>query len=102
LFSNLPVLTNSINSLVKHSKVSVMAEQSLRSVVEVMANEKAYILPVYSSGENGMLGIVDHQDIITAIQGGADQERKQRSISIRRSALRVVVRGRRIVMKRRV
>lgn len=102
LFSNLLQLTDSVSSLVKHSTISIMADQSLRSVVEVMANEEAYILPVYSSNENRLLGVVDHQDVITSMHGGIDHERKQRNISIKRSALRAVVRGRRVVLKRRV
>jgi H+/Cl- antiporter ClcA len=101
LFSNHTNKQIKLGSLAKPKKVSVMSDQSLRAAVEIMAKEKEYVLPVFSMHGNTLLGLVAHQDIINAIQGGVEQERKHISISIKRRALKFMIRGRRVVSKRR-
>ncbi len=63
----------------------------MRAATEVMANEKIYVLIVQSTIDNKILGVISYKDIIDTIQG--EDKLKNRSISLKRQALKVAVRG---------
>ena len=62
-----------------------------------MAVENIDVLPV-TSAENNFVGIISYKDILSAYKDDIDnQVKKNPSISLRRSGLKVLVRGQRLM-----
>jgi CBS domain-containing protein len=88
-----------IGTLIKHTGNSVSVDQSLRTVVEMMAKENADVLPVIS-GENKktIIGLLSYKDIIAVYKDDlANHEKKERQISLRRGGLKILIRGKKLI-----
>ena len=86
-----------ILSLIRRPPVSIYEESSLKKAVELMAVENIDVLPV-TSNENNFIGIISYKDILSAYKEDIDnQVKKNPSISLRRSGLKVLVRGQRLM-----
>ena len=90
-----------ISAIAKRTGVSIGIDQSLRTAAEVMASGKSYELTVLSLADNSILGTVSYKDIIDTIQGRLDDHgEKQRSISLKRHTLKMVIRGQKLLNRR--
>jgi H+/Cl- antiporter ClcA len=101
LFDNSQNSDNLLSALTRQANVSVDIDQSLRTATEIMAKEKIYVLVVSGSNDKSILGTVSYRDIIDAIQGGDDHELKNRSISLQRHALKIMIRGKNLIKRDR-
>ncbi|MEO9022314.1 MAG: chloride channel protein [Ginsengibacter sp.] len=97
LFSNHHEINKTVGNLIKRGNVSIGLDQSVRSAVELMAKENVDLLPV-TSKENNIIGLLSYKDIISAYKSDIDNYVKKRpSISLRRSGLKVLLRGNRLI-----
>lgn len=97
LFSNHHNPEQPIGSLIKRTNVSIGVDSTLRNAVEVMAKENIDILPV-TSPENTLIGMISYKDILSAYKWNMDNdEKKNPSISLKRSGLKILVRGNRLI-----
>ncbi|MEO6868528.1 MAG: chloride channel protein [Ginsengibacter sp.] len=86
-----------IVSLIRRPPVSIYEESSLKKAVELMAVENIDVLPV-TSYQNNFVGIISYKDILSAYKEDIDnQVKKNPSISLKRSGLKVLVRGQRLM-----
>ncbi|MCC6289674.1 MAG: chloride channel protein [Chitinophagaceae bacterium] len=86
-----------IGALIRRSPVAVHMSGTLRTALELMVRENVDVLPVIS--DNGdIAGILSHQHIVDAYKTDLTQSRQQkRMISVRRRALRMLVRGQQLI-----
>lgn len=97
LFSNHHQPDKLISELIKSNSVSIGINNSLRTAVEMMARENIDMLPVVSK-ENNIIGILSYKDIISAYKTDIDAHVKnQPMISLKRSGLKMLVRGQRLI-----
>lgn len=97
LFSEHHAEDQLIGALIKRNNVSVNASDSLRTAVEKMATENIDLLPVISK-ENTISGIISYKDIISAYKSDIENDVEKRpSISLKRSGLKMLLRGNRLI-----
>jgi H+/Cl- antiporter ClcA len=97
LFSDHHAADQLIGALIKRNNVSVNASDSLRTAVEKMATENIDLLPVISK-ENTISGIISYKDIISAYRSDIENDVEKRpSISLKRSGLKMLLRGNRLI-----
>jgi CBS domain-containing protein len=101
LFDNIQNSDILLSALTRKANVSVNVDQSLRDATELMAKEKIYVLVIQASNDKSILGTVSYRDIIDAIQGGDDHDLKNRSISLQRHALKIMIHGRNLIKRNR-
>ncbi len=86
-----------LGSLVKHHHISVGPDESLRSAVETMAEEKVDVLAV-TTKEGEVIGVLTYKDILPIYREGGDEKRKEhQTISLKRRGLRMLSRARSIL-----
>jgi len=101
LFSDLQSPMNQLRTITKATGVSIGMDQSLRTAAERMATEKTYALAVLSSSDNGLSGMISYKDIIDTIQVRMeDHGKKHKSISLKRHALKMLIRGQKLVNRK--
>jgi H+/Cl- antiporter ClcA len=97
LFSNHHAPDKIIGTLIKRNNISISADNSLRTAVELMAKENIDLLPVISA-EKTIKGILSYKDIISAYKSDIDNYVKKRpSISLKRNGLKILVRGNKLI-----
>jgi H+/Cl- antiporter ClcA len=97
LFSNHHQPEKLVGDLIKRNSVSIKKENSLRTAVEMMARENIDLLPVISK-ENTIVGILSYKDIISAYKRDMDTHvKKHPMISLKRSGLKMLLRGHRLI-----
>jgi H+/Cl- antiporter ClcA len=97
LFSNHHQPDKLVGDLIKRNSVSINKENSLRTAVEMMARENIDLLPVVSK-ENNIVGILSYKDIISAYKRDMDTHiKKHPMISLKRSGLKMLLRGHRLI-----
>ncbi|WP_198001396.1 chloride channel protein [Nibribacter ruber] len=97
LFSHHHVGTNKVGSLIKRRNISVAAENSLRTAVEMMAKENLDMLPVVAQ-DNHVMGVLSYRDIISAYKQGVEEhEQKDPHISLKRHGLKILLRGQKLM-----
>ncbi|GAB2528938.1 chloride channel protein [Rufibacter soli] len=97
LFSHHHQQDNKVGSLIKRKNISVAAENSLRSAVEMMAKENLDMLPVVAK-DNHVMGVLSYRDIISVYrQGMEEHEQKDPHISLKRHGLKILLRGQRLM-----
>lgn len=97
LFSDHHAEDKLIGALIKRNNVSVNAADSLRTAVEKMATENVDLLPVISK-ENTIIGIISYKDIISAYKSDIENDVEKRpSISLKRSGLKMLLRGNKLI-----
>ncbi|MBN8786216.1 MAG: chloride channel protein [Terrimonas sp.] len=86
-----------ISSLIRRSPVAVHMSGTLKTALELMIRENVDVLPVIS--ENGdIAGILSHQHIVDAYKTDLTRSQQQKQvISVRRRALRMLVRGQQLI-----
>ncbi|MDE3185629.1 MAG: chloride channel protein [Bacteroidota bacterium] len=84
-------------TLIRRRSASVAANASLREAVELMAKENVDVLPVVSVN-NKITGLLSYQNIIASYKTRAEEhEKKGPDISLKRSGLRMLVKGQKII-----
>lgn len=98
LFSHHHAEDKYVGDLIKRNSVNIKLEDSLRTAAETMAQENIDVLPVISSANSEVIGILTYQDIISAFKYGINEhEKKQTHISLRRNSLKILLRGQKLV-----
>jgi predicted transcriptional regulator len=86
-----------IGNLIKRRHISVTISDSLSSAVRIMAKENIDVVPVVSSENNSVIGILSYQNIISSYDmKTADNLKKNPNISLKRQGLKIFVRGQKI------
>ncbi len=89
-----------IGSLIKRKYISVQMDNSLRTAVEVMAKENIDVLPVLAKISHKVIGLLSYKNIIASYKHGVEDHTKKRpDISMRRTGLKLLVRGQRLVSR---
>jgi len=82
-----------VESLIKRKPVAVTEADSLRTAVEMMAKENIDVLPVISSPENKIIGILTYSNVLSIYKHQLDEHQQIRAISVKRKALKLLVHG---------
>ncbi|HRP45661.1 MAG TPA: chloride channel protein [Ginsengibacter sp.] len=86
-----------VSDLIKRTPISVKENDTLRLAVELMAQENMDILPVVSSNKN-LIGIISYKDILNVYKKDIeDNFNRKPVISLRRSGLKILVRGQKLI-----
>ena len=84
-------------ALIRRKNASVAATASLRDAVELMAKENVDVVPVVSVN-NKITGLLSYQNIIASYKTRAEEhEKKGPDISIKRSGLKMLVKGHKLI-----
>ena len=84
-----------IGSLIKRKPFAVVASDSLKAAVEMMAKENLDLLPVVAPTSSKVTGILSYQNILSAYKHGmAEQEERVIPISLKRRTLKILLHGR--------
>jgi H+/Cl- antiporter ClcA len=88
-----------VGSLVKRKDISISADESLRTAVEMMAKENIDVLPVIGrENKNNIAGILSYQNIISSYkQQAEDNTKKNPNLSLKRGGLKILLRGQKII-----
>lgn len=93
LFSTHHDPVSTIESLIKRKPLAVTDDNSLKEAVEIMANENIDVVPVISSSENKVTGILSYKDILSVYRLQVNEHQQMLSISVKRKTLKLLVRG---------
>ncbi len=98
LFSNHHDTSKPVGTLIKRNNLTISADSSLRAAVEMMAKENIDLLPI-TSVENKITGILSYKDILSAYKKDTenDDDSKNPSISLKRSGLKILVKGNQLI-----
>ena len=67
-----------------------------------MTRENVDVLPVLSATGNTVIGLLHYKNILAAYQAAdAHSEQRETNISIKRSSLRMLVKGKKILIRKR-
>jgi H+/Cl- antiporter ClcA len=94
LFSMHHSPTSVVEALIKRKPVAITNGDSLKTAVELMARENIDVLPVVSSSENKIAGILSYKDILSTYKNQMDEHQEITAISLKRRTLKVLVHGR--------
>lgn len=104
LFSGHHAEDSSIKALVKRKNISISKNDNLRTAVKRMAVENVDVLPVteFEDGAEHIIGVVGYQDIIETYKDEMEENIQQNpNISLKRKTLKILLRGKKIMTKRR-
>ncbi|MEO8821611.1 MAG: chloride channel protein [Ginsengibacter sp.] len=97
LFGNHQDPEKLVSKLIKRNNASVNEDSSLRTAVELMAEENVDILPVVSEN-NKISGILSYKNILSAYKSDSDNfVKKTPSISLKRNSLKILVHGNKLI-----
>jgi CIC family chloride channel protein len=82
-----------IGSLIKRKPFAVMASDSLKTAVEMMAKENLDVLPVLTSSSNMVTGILSYRNILSAYKHGIEEHEQSVPISLKRRTLKILLHG---------
>ena len=82
-----------IGDLIKRKPFAVSDNDSLKVAVQMMAKENLDELPVISSVDNKLAGVLSYTDILPVYNRRAIENRESIAISLRRRTLKLVVHG---------
>jgi len=90
-----------VGVLVHDSNTCVTGETSLRAAALLLANRDSEVLPVVSnSSTRKVIGAITYKDMMAAYQVNlAELHRSSRNISIRRSGIKILLHGRKLLSK---
>ena len=83
-----------IKTFQQNRRSTVTVEDSLRTAVEAMARENAETIPVVGLPGKKIEGVLSYKDILSAYRMHFDQQEANRTISLKRRTLKMVIRGR--------
>jgi CBS domain-containing protein len=93
-----------IGSLIKRNQVSIPGSHSLRQAAELMAKENIDVLPVVSEGAGkSVTGVLSYKDILAVYKHNMDDHvRKHPVVSLKRRSLKVLIRGKKLIVMKSV
>lgn len=94
LFSMHHSIDQPVSSLIKRKPFTVTAQDSLKTVVEMMATENLDVLPVVSQPSNKVISILSYRDILSAYKYGMEEHERMTPISLKRRTLKILLHGR--------
>jgi len=97
LYNKINLPKTKLETLIKQKPISVDNNSSLRTAIEIMANENIDVLPVVSNESQTIIGILSYTNIIASYKLGLDDHQRNRPpISLKRKGLKLLVRGKKI------
>ncbi|MFL5774313.1 MAG: chloride channel protein [Flavisolibacter sp.] len=93
LFSMHQVVSNQIGSLIKRKPLAITNEDSLKLAVEMMARENLDVLPVITTEEKKIAGILSYRDLLSAYRYRGKEHEEAISISLKRRTMKILVHG---------
>ena len=82
-----------VDSLIKRKPFAINTDDSLKTAVEMMARENLDVLPVVSSDDAKLAGILSYQDILKAYRHNQNEHETSVAIPIKRKTLKMLVHG---------
>jgi CBS domain containing-hemolysin-like protein len=80
---------------VSKKTIALTKQDSLKSAVEIMADEKVDQLPVVDDEGDKVVGILSYRDVLAAYRRRGNENNESVAISLKRRALKMVVHGKR-------
>ncbi|MGB4843939.1 MAG: chloride channel protein, partial [Ferruginibacter sp.] len=97
LYNKINLPETKLEVLIKQKPVSVENNNSLRTAIEIMANENIDVLPVLSNENKNIIGILSYTNIISSYKASLhDHKRNRPHISLKRNSLKLIVHGKKI------
>lgn len=93
IFSMHHPVDQKVGNLIKRKPVAITSGDSLKTAVEMMARENVDVLPVVSSSDNKITGILSYRDILSSYRHDLDEHEETVSISLRRRTMKMLVHG---------
>lgn len=91
-----------IKSLIKRQPACLKATNSLKEAISKMTSENVDVLPVLSATGNTVIGLLHYKNILAAYHAAdTHSERLETNISIKRSTMRMLVKGKKILIRKR-
>lgn len=75
--------------------IALTTQHTLKSAVEVMADEKIDHLPIFDDDGNTLAGVLSYRDVLSAYRSRGNENNESRTISLKRRTLKLMVRGKR-------
>jgi H+/Cl- antiporter ClcA len=84
--------------LTKEENIFVMEHDTLRKAVELMAKENLDVMPVLSTEDKHIVGILSHTQILSVYKNNVTEfEYRHAVISLKRQRLRMLIKGQRLI-----
>ena len=87
-----------VAQLISKKPISLTKQHTLKSAVEIMADEKVDQLPV-TDEDDKVVGILSYRDVLSAYRRRGDEDNESITISLKRRALKMVVHGKRKLLQ---
>lgn len=84
-----------IGSLIKRRPFAITGSDSLKTAVEMMAQENLDVLPVVSPTSNKVTGILSYRNILSAYRHSIEEHEQSTPISLKRRTLKILLHGKR-------
>ncbi len=98
LFNKIHKADTLVGTLIKRRNISVTVDNSLRTAVELMAEENLDVLPVLARENNNVIGILSYQNIIASYRQSIDEHTKRYpDISLKRRGLKILIKGQKLI-----
>ncbi|MBS1752572.1 MAG: chloride channel protein [Ferruginibacter sp.] len=98
LYSRIHLPKTKLQELIKQKSVYVESSNSLRTAIEIMANEHIDVLPVLSNEPQNIIGILSYHNILASYKMGIDDDKRNRPhISLKRNSLKLLVHGQKVI-----
>ena len=98
LFNKIHKADTLVGTLIKRRNISVTVDNSLRTAVELMAEESIDVLPVLNKENNNVIGTLSYQNIIASYRQSIDEHKKKHpDISLKRRGLKILIKGQKLI-----
>ena len=98
LFNKINKTDTLVATLIKRRNISVTVDNSLRTAVELMAEERIDVLPVLNKENNNVIGTLSYQNIIASYRQSIDEHKKKHpDISLKRRGLKILIKGQKLI-----
>lgn len=97
LYSRINLPETKLESLMTKMNVWVNSNFSLRTAIGIMATENVDVLPVLSSEDESIIGILSYKNILASYKLSFDEHKQKRPhISLKRKGLKLLVHGQKL------
>lgn len=96
LYSKIHLPETKLTGIIDDKPLAVATINSLRTAIEIMANENVDVLPVVSEDDQKIVGILSYSNILSSYKMELDDEKRTRNISLRRRRLKLLVHGQKL------
>lgn len=91
-----------IKSLIKRQPAYLRATNSLREAIRKMTQENVDVLPVLDARGSTVIGLLHYKNILSAYDAADTlNDQRETNISIKRSSMRMLVKGKKILIRKR-